>query len=106
VSVEAISWALNLAQVPGGPRRAAVWRVQVRARRPGQPRRARQLTCAHSHGGLPGRERGSAEHGRARVKPGWGVRGRTRHARRPAVRRSRLAAPRRSWCIPWKAWQR
>jgi hypothetical protein len=39
VSAEAISWALNLAPVPAG-RGAAVHRVQVRARRPGQPRMA------------------------------------------------------------------
>ena len=39
VSVEAIFWALHLARSrPAG--RAAVHRVQVRARRPGQPRRA------------------------------------------------------------------
>ena len=38
MSVEAISWVLNLAR-PSRPRRAAVHRVQVRPRRPGQPGR-------------------------------------------------------------------
>jgi hypothetical protein len=38
VSVEAISWALNLA--PSPPTAAGSRLVQIRARRPGQPRRA------------------------------------------------------------------